>query len=232
LWIIRGIWIVLAIAMIVMELKGLSIYIADRMTLCEGFCPGGYLWPQEAQALSQIGLSASFNAWYFLLVDALPSVLMLVSAALLLAWKRSDDWLALSTSLFLISLANLKLPFLGSFFMVIEYVSYFILFTSTTLLLYVIPDGRFVPRWAAWIVLPVTAWNILFTVAPEPVPAYFDLINVSLVFLGVAALAYRYFHLSDPTEKRRIQWVVLAFALRPISELGLRRILFPIRPLA
>ena len=227
LWVARGIWILLAFAILVMEAKALLSYVEDRTTLCQDFCPDGYLWPQEADALSRIGLSAEFNAWYFLVVDAIPTVFTLVSVALLLAWKRSDDWLALCTSIFLISLANLKLPFVGPPFLIGGIAAYLILFTSTTLLPYVFPDGRFVPRWTAWIAVPVAGWNVLFTFMPEPIPFYFDWINVLLVFFAVAVLAYRYFHISDLTEKRRIQWVVLAFALRPTSELGLRRILFP-----
>ncbi len=229
LWIIRGIWLVLAIAIVITEAKALTVYFADRTTLCQDFCPDGYLWPQEAEALSEMGLSAEFNAWYFLLVDALPSLLALVGVGLLLAWKRPDDWLALYIAIFLISLAQFKLPFLPPPFGFIQFVSLIIVLTGVTMILYLFPDGRFVPRWTGWLAVPMVVWMVVYAFLPDfVVPGLFEAINLLLILSGVGALLYRYRHISDPTEKRRIQWVVWAFTLRPISELGLRRIIFPL----
>ena len=228
LWIFRGIWIILALAVLTIEINSFSNYFKDHMLLCEGFCPPGYLWPEEAKSLSSIGLSAGFNAWYFLIFDILPSTLSLITIGLILAWLRSDDWLALYTSLFLISLVVIKLPFIGSFPWVWMELGFGIfVISSAPILMYIFPNGRFVPGWSRWLVIPVIAWMTYQIILPDN-PWY--VLSISMLFhlSGIGSLLYRYNHISEPAEKSQIKWVIWAFSIRPISEVGIRNILFPL----
>lgn len=231
-WIGRGVWAVLVLAILIVEIKSLSGFFPARLQPCDAFCPPGFLWPEEVEALGNIGLSMQFHAWFFFLIDVLPTLLTLVAVALLLGWKRPDDWLALYTSLFLMALPIIKLPFIPQPVWSILYIGAGILvLTGAPLLMYIFPDGRFVPRWTRWVVLPMVAWMTYFVLIPDSVaPAGVDVVlltTFALLASGVGALLYRYLRISGPAEKRQIKWAVLAFTLRPISEVGIRQVLIP-----
>jgi len=83
-----------------------------------------------------------------------------------------------------------------------------------TIFFYVFPDGRFVPRWARWLVLvwavllvpdvffPRSPWNLLDG------PLFFGLIGGA-----VLAQAYRYLRVSTPVHRQQTKWVVFAMAV-------------------
>lgn len=229
LWMLRGVWIILAVIILAVNLKALSVFFEDRLTPCEGFCPAGYLWQQEVQDLSSIGLSAELNAWYFFIIDTLPVVLALFGMGLLLAWLRSDDWVALYTSLFLLALTILKLPifFNPPWVLPLEAGIGIFAISSAPILMYIFPNGRFVPRWSFLLVVPVIAWMTYQVLLPDN-PWYVLAVSMAFHLSGIGSLVYRYKHISNATEKRQIKWVVWVFSIRPICEVGIRGILFPL----
>lgn len=108
-----------------------------------------------------------------------------VGTALFIAWRRSNDGFVLfvSAALLLLSfmvgynfdVSIIRYPFgLGETFPVIRTIAPSLLVISMILLFHLFPDGRFTPRWMAWLVLPATVMILLFFTAaifyPEPVP--------------------------------------------------------------
>jgi hypothetical protein len=83
-----------------------------------------------------------------------------------------------------------------------------------TTFFYVFPDGRFVPRWARWLVLvwavllvpdvffPRSPWNLLDG------PLFFGLIGGA-----VLAQAYRYRRVSTSVHRQQTKWVVFGIAV-------------------
>src|SRR5258708_20630197 len=87
--------------------------------------------------------------------------------AMIIFWRKSDDWMALLVSLFLITfvLAYTDVPhelsrssvFLGLLVACIGFIGEM----TFPLCLYLFPDGRFVPRWTGWLLIGLAAWGIL-----------------------------------------------------------------------
>ena len=63
-------------------------------------CDNGVLWPVEVAALPRIGLTLAAHAWYYVLLNA-SGYLMALAMAVLIYLKKSDDWMAFLTSVFL-----------------------------------------------------------------------------------------------------------------------------------
>jgi signal transduction histidine kinase len=93
--------------------------------------------------------------------------------ALFIAWRRSNDWFVLFVSAALMMLSFMfgynfdvsiiRYPFgLGETFPVIRAIAPSLLLISMILLFHLFPDGRFTPRWTAWLVLPATIMILLF----------------------------------------------------------------------
>src|SRR5260370_13916078 len=102
---------------------------------------------------------------------------MLVSfgVAGLIFWRRSDDWMAMFVSLFLVTFGvNFSVQaqaILVTNVQMAWYWSHNILiglgWVSLSLLLYLFPDGRFVPRWTRLLAVFVVASNIFLDASPD-----------------------------------------------------------------
>jgi hypothetical protein len=86
-------------------------------------------------------------------------------------------------------------------------------------LIYLFPDGRFVPRWTRWI---AAFWAVLiifplfFPDLPGSIPTwpfYAQLIVLLVVSLsGFYSQAYRYFYVSTPLQRQQTKWAFLGLA--------------------
>src|SRR6266480_4085035 len=108
--------------------------------------------------LAQLGLSIDFYAAYVtVLIIMMASVFFLV--AMLIFWRKSDEWMPLIVSLVLVMFGAIfpntldalatAYPVLRLPTGVLDYVG----FLSFFMLFYLFPDGRFVPRWTCWLAL-------------------------------------------------------------------------------
>jgi hypothetical protein len=90
-------------------------------------------------------------------------------------------------------------------------------------MLYVFPDGRFIPGWTRWMVPVGILWG---TVHLLPTPyrpfswPYFlgILADLALYGTGIYAQIYRYRYVSNPRERQQTKWVVFGMA---VAYLGL-----------
>src|SRR5215217_4409217 len=118
---------------------------------------------QFAGALSQLGRSIPFYAGYHIALDILTMFGFLL-AALLIVWRRSDDWLALLVALMLVVL-GVRLPMDTSWISNLLGVGLYLpgsllyeLGAFLALLFFLLfPDGKFVPRWTRALAL----WSAL-----------------------------------------------------------------------
>jgi len=88
------------------------------------------------------------------------------------------------------------------------------------IVMYAFPDGRFKPRWMFWLavlVIPLSflmAYNIRIFLNPGTWPSPFDLLpNILFIGGGLFAVLYRYGHIADLEQKRRIRLYVLGLSL-------------------
>ena len=168
---LRGRWLVLAravwlgVAALSLGLFAPSVpagYSLLRTVCDDRLCGPEQLRPEGAGSLRDLGVSLDVYAAY---QTALVVVFALVfcAVAAVVFWRRSNDAVALYTSMTLV-LCGVFLPdWVGAFtvhrslWLPVDLLNSLV-YCSLFVLLYVFPDGRFVPRWARW---PALAWVAL-----------------------------------------------------------------------
>jgi len=229
---LRGGWLVLARSVwLLVTLSTLGLFAVSippgygmlRTVCTDGRCGPEQLSPEGARTIEQFGFSLE---WYSLYQTALVVVFALVFFAIgaTIFWRRSDDFMALYTSLTLV-LAGVFLPewmgLLAPLYPVLwlpldllnslTYCSLFILF-------YLFPDGRFTPRWTRW---PALVWiafqgvHYVYYVFPYGAlipedwpPVLLALLLTGLVGTCLFAQVYRYRRVSSPEQRQQTKWVV------------------------
>jgi hypothetical protein len=194
-------------------------------TVCvDGPCGPEQLRPGGAERVRDLGVSLDVYAAYQTAVVVVVALVFCVVAAVVF-WRRSNDVVALYTSLTLV-LCGVFLPdwvgaltippslwFSVDLLNTLVYCSLFVLF-------YVFPDGRFAPRWTR---LPALAWISLFgshyvvpggpfAVANWP-PALLAAVITALIGTCLFAQVYRYRRVSGPEERQQTKWVVFGLSL-------------------
>ena len=172
---------------------------------------------QSAQALRQVGVSLHTYAWIILVSY---SVLVFVSSllALLLFWRRSDDWLALTVALFLVvyPISNLlagstAIPIYAP---TLEGIGQFLLTVPSTLafclVFLIFPSGRFVPRWSWLLLILFLAFDtaLSFSLFDPYIVVGYPLLFGSFIVCQV----HRYRRVSTGAERQQTKWVVFGFA--------------------
>jgi hypothetical protein len=171
--------------------------------------------------LKAAGISNDFFARYELSMGVI-SAIVCSMVSVVIFWRRSDDWMALLTSLGLVAFGvffrtdgptalgqqypavwlpvNL-LAFIGSM--------------SFMLFIYLFPNGRFVPRWTRWIPILWAMHEVAYYFFPDSIlninrtlPLLEFLVSTAFLCIGVGSQIYRYRHVSGPVERRQTRWVV------------------------
>ena len=195
---------------------------------------GPDLEPTAVRAnLEDIGVSVDFYAAYLLWIGVV-SAAVWVAVSAVIFYLRSDDWMALFTSLSLLTFAvfflndgpvalaaqrpALWLPtHLLAFFGSVSLGLFFFLF----------PNGRFVPRWTFWVPALWAVHELAYYFFPDSVfnidrsAPLLDLLTIS-TFLGVGAGSqlYRYLRVSDPVQRQQTKWVVFGMTLAVLGVVG------------
>jgi hypothetical protein len=162
--------------------------------------------------------------------------------ALVLAIKKFDDWMAIFVSLFLFVFGVTITRSLDSF-IVLPADRIWLLFTTRTatiagilLLLYLFPDGRFVPRWTrtlaivwgiiciAWLVYPNTPLNLVYFDPNKQGGAAALIFFLAWMFTGFYAQIYRFLKVSSPAQRQQTKLVILGIIA---AILGLVAFLLP-----
>jgi hypothetical protein len=223
---LHGRWLVLAWAAWAMLSSGTLLAFAFSLprystllqTVCTGTgCAPGQPAPDTEATLHGLGLSlGSYVA--FTLVLTLASMLLACAMSGLLAWRKSNDWLALLVALMLIMLgaANIlsasELSHSAWRFpaMLLETLHFATVFLVCSL----IPTGRFVPHWTRWLVPAWVLWRLILLFFPG-LPST-DLLNTLMWLSGLAcisvALIYRYQRISTPIQRQQLKWIVFGGA--------------------
>jgi hypothetical protein len=179
-------------------------------------------------------ISIDFYATYLLSI-IVASAIAWVAVGASIFWRRSDDWMALFTSLSLIVFGTFSvyasdpavlagqniavwlpirlLGFLGS--------------ASMLLFFFLFPDGRFVPRWTRWMVVFWATFQMGHYCFPGTlldIYRSFPLIN----FVTIAAFAcvvvgsqlYRYRRVSGPVQRQQTKSVVFGTVVAMLGTVG------------
>jgi len=136
--------------------------------------------PYQLKAgLSRLGLTVEFFALYSTSLQIILA-LALISVALVIFWRKSDDWVGLLVSIGQLSLMVAVLPVLQALpranpawylpVLLIRIVG----LALGVLVFYLFPDGRFVPKWTFWLeivlILFMLSWIFFPVIAPPATP--------------------------------------------------------------
>jgi hypothetical protein len=207
-------WALLSSGTLLAFAFGLPVYLTLLQTVCTGTgCVPGQPGPDTEATLHGLGLSVgSYVA--FSLVLMLVSMLLACTMSGLLAWRKSNDWLALLVALMLLMFgaANIISPlelshsawhFPAMLLNILHFATVFLVGS-------LIPTGRFVPRWTRWLVPAWVLWRLILLFFPALPSA--DLLTTLIWLSGLAcisvALIYRYQRMSSPIQRQQLKWIV------------------------
>lgn len=178
----------------------------------------------QVQQISMSGLSFAFIATYKTGIIVVTQLVYIILGALLFL-RRSDDRMALFTSLTLITFGgaaftgtmhaysnmNEALWLVTDGLNVIGQISFFVF-------LCIFPTGRFVPRWA---IIPCAIWALSWILQILQIPALSAVASqvndgplfLVLLFSLIGAQMYRYRRVSSPIQKQQTKWVVYGIGM-------------------
>ncbi|HEY7347217.1 MAG TPA: hypothetical protein VH599_02775 [Ktedonobacterales bacterium] len=186
---------------------------ADPMDTC-------LIAPEQVAPLARLGITPTDVAVVGVVLSCL-GVLLVDGVALVLLWRRSDDWMALLVALSLIFLPLGFTPVLHTFSAapgVWQVSAALLSVVGSITLLFVgalFPSGRLVPRWLWIVMLAVVVFGSpLGDMIPIPGPEELGalLVLAPLLCLGGAQL-YRYWRVSTPVQRQQTKWVVSGLIL-------------------
>ncbi len=168
-----------------------------------------------------------------------------IAVSLLIFWRRSDDWMALFVSLFLVMLVTNLSPAFSALSSVVGFSSpvgmcitllQLLCVSSMALFFALFPDGRFVPGWTRWLTLAWLVWQVPFclpSTSPFSLMRWPPLLLAPLILglalaLGFAQL-YRYRRVSTPVQRQQTKWIVFGLLGSAFVDAGnlLPRLVWP-----
>jgi hypothetical protein len=224
-------WVILAAAMVAFFLANVNVLVAQTLTVCKRSpCARWQLTPASAPALEQLHVSPSVFALVSLIVSVF-SALVWFAMAGVIAWRQSRQWLALLTSLLLITQGVTQMS--GSTATPFEFSAplwrlAFSLIAMLSMALYLLvfslfPTGRFVPGWTRWAIALVgptilvyfAYFGYLSTLSSSPnfesaLNPLFAVFFAGVVLGMMGIQIYRYRRVSTPVERQQTKLVVLS----------------------
>jgi hypothetical protein len=186
--------------------------------------------------LEASGISIDFYATYLLLIR-IAFAIVWVAVGVVIFW-RSDDWMALFTSLSLITFGTLSIND-GPFLLAEQYSAIWLpvhllgVFSTASLVLFffLFPNGRFVPRWTRWMAVLWVAHEVAYYFFPGSLldldssfPQIDFMVMVTFACVGAGSLLYRYRRVSGPTQHQQTKWVVFGTAVALLGAVGFESI--------
>ena len=210
LLIARALWLALAAFCVGIWVIGIPLDYANLGKVCTVSPCDQDPTPDSLVHFRASGLSLSFYASYTGTVVLLFGLIYLIFAALVF-WRKSDTWIGLLTSLFLLTYGVSQTDgddVLKAFPALSVAISQLlpIGFICLAFFLYLFPNGRFAPRWTRWVVL---AWIPVFIIGANVLPEVgFVFILFGFLVLSLYAQVYRYRRVSTPAQRQQTKWVV------------------------
>lgn len=130
--------------------------------------------PEGVRALRDIGLSVRSYALLSVVMDKIFQLAWFAVAALIF-WRRSDDWIALLTSLFLVAFGTVTVDTTDADALVFTQLAWWLPVQGVqivgevcvVLFFLLFPGGRFVPRWTRWLAVACIAFQISRDLLPN-----------------------------------------------------------------
>ena len=218
-------WVVLALVYFGLYLAAFPVSYAANLVICEGDgCLAFELTVAEIEELEDLGLSHELYAGFFTVAEVL--LLIWAATGVVIFLRRSDDWIGLLVSMALIAIGinglsdNVNLlvkqtPAFSPLYNLLGSIGIALL----VVLIFVFPDGRFVPRWTRYVAIPLVvvalADPLLVLVLPPLENTTGTLAALSALLTGIAigaiAQIHRYRNHSNLEQRQQTKWVIFGF---------------------
>jgi signal transduction histidine kinase len=219
---VRVAWLLYLAIILSYMIAGLPLVLAQNQTACVGTgCLDWQLSAEGIQRLRQNGIPLTSYVWYSTLLPLVVPLLSLVLVTLVV-WRKPTDrmvWLfALSLGTCPVNLSMSTLA-LANVYPAMQLPAQLIEFSFASFIPFVclFPDGRFVPRWAGWLVMPnviIFGLAVFFPALQAPGATTAVIFTAWQAVLGIfilGLLVYRYRWVAD--HKQRQQMKLLVFSL-------------------
>ena len=210
---LRLAWLAVAAAVIAEFITHFAFHSALLLVVAPAYVPG----------LASLGLSTTdFRTAVGILYAC--TMLACSAVALLMYWRKSDEWMGLVGSIALLTFGAMP-TFLGFGVRVRgmwDSADMALLALATALSVITVsifPDGRFYPRWTKLLAALMLAWALTWPFFPALAtynwPPELGGPALSVVYtLAMAAVVYRYRHTSPGAQRQQMKWVIYAFVLQ------------------
>jgi hypothetical protein len=180
-------------------------------------------WSDETllTVIAAAGLSVAQLGYAQLAVGVL-AALSMVAVGLVIFWRKADSWFSLYAGVLFVwfgTQANFVsdpvgqvLPFLAPIDTVLGNLVWLAFFP----LLYLFPDGHFVPRWTRWLLPAWLGLMALFSLQLLPDSLAFAPVALYLA-LGVGSQGYRFARRSNPIQRQQTKWVLFSFGFLVVT---------------
>ena len=240
----RVAWVAVAITVLAIILFSIPSSFEHYQSVCSAaseVCSEravGQPTPEGVRALREMGLSVGSYALFNVVVEKIFQLVWFAVGAIIF-FRRSDDRMALLTSLFLVTFGPVAVIPTAAYTLISSQPAWWLPVRSveivgnvcSVLFFFLFPGGRFAPRWTRWLAVAFIAFDVfqlsttlfagqlstaLFAGLYSRWPA---LESVSyLVFLGivvslVSSQVYRYRRVSSPAQRQQTKWVVFGTTL-------------------
>jgi len=182
----------------------------------DGWTPTGIRTAADA-----LGIPASTPAWAWFGIELILLISFGAVGMVLFLKKRDGFGIYLGAAFALIG-TRISGPVTFSLAMIYPPAEFLMIFLSGLafvvfgFLLYLFPNGKFVPRWSPWLIPILVIWLVLSVLAEQSFMSFnIDSIFIPLGFfaLGLIAQGYRYRRVSTSAERRQTRGVLIAFCL-------------------
>lgn len=205
----------------ILLLRGIPFRFANLSQPCDISDPTACVQIQATsegvQVLADWGIPVEVYALFNVFAEGYIVLAFLLSAVILF-WRRSDEPIALVTALALsiFPLAAFSIVVdtqrMGGLFATLIGMAQTIGPSLLYTIIFIFPDGRFIPRWTLWASI---AWLALLLGFPRLgiaalTPIFFVFAAVWLA-LGVYSQIFRFRHVSSSLQRQQTKWVVLGF---------------------
>lgn len=202
-------WILIAAASVALYIDAMPRYYHQALTLTN---QDGFISRSPAEwrdGLHQLGLSPTFYAVYAVVGRSLMALSLVITGVVIVS-RRSRDWFALFLTASLLVFGCTTPPVSDEYAhtAIAPFVQLFSGFgQSFLLILYLFPDGKFVPRWTRWTaVVLIASFFVSYSRVQSAILLFF---GVTLVFAPV----YRYRYVATPRERQQMKWAVAGLML-------------------
>jgi hypothetical protein len=237
---LRGRWLLLArVVGVAVAITALAIALfsvpssfEQYRTVCTAapeVCSERAAWqptPEGVRALRDVGLSLDSYALLNVAIDKIGD-LVWFAVGVLIFLRRSDDRMALLTSMFLVAFGTLTVDTTDAETLISSQPTWWLPVrvveivgeVCVVLFFFLFPGGRFVPRWTRWVAVAFIAYVVSDIPFPELYSGSPALESVSLgVFIGMVvslcwSQVFRYRRVSTSAQRQQTKWVVFGTTL-------------------